>query len=74
MITKPDSGPGWATWVSGALKFRLNDAWTINYGADANGNVMYFDNQGAHNVTEAGNYTVIFFFGFIPGPGRNIPV
>ncbi|RYD86036.1 MAG: SusF/SusE family outer membrane protein, partial [Sphingobacteriales bacterium] len=52
------------TWtgnlVAGALKFRLNDAWATNYGTDTNGTVMYFDNQGAHNVTEAGNYTVTF--------------
>lgn len=52
------------TWtgdlISGALKFRLNDAWTVNYGTDANGTVMYFDNQGAHNVTTAGTYKVTF--------------
>ena len=52
------------TWtgnlVPGALKFRLNDSWTVNYGADANGTVMYFDNQGAHNVAAGGNYTVTF--------------
>jgi len=52
------------TWTgnltAGALKFRLNNQWTVNYGTDTNGNIMYFDNQGAHNVTEAGNYTVTF--------------
>lgn len=52
------------TWtgdlVPGALKFRLNDSWTVNYGTDANGTVMYFDNQGAHNVTDAGTYKVTF--------------
>tara|TARA_R110002051_G_scaffold69946_1_gene125779 strand:+ start:11441 stop:12514 length:1074 start_codon:yes stop_codon:yes gene_type:complete len=52
--------------VSGALKFRLNNEWTINYGTeDGNsGNVvdavMYLDNPGAHNIIEAGNYEVTF--------------
>ena len=47
--------------VPGALKFRLNDAWTINYGANnSTDGIMYFDNQGAYTVTDAGNYTVTF--------------
>lgn len=52
--------------VAGALKFRLNDAWTVNYGSAngengeiANGTVL-LDNQGAHTINEAGNYTVTF--------------
>lgn len=52
--------------VPGALKFRLNDEWTINYGTeDGNsGNIMdgtmYLDNPGAHSITAAGNYEVTF--------------
>lgn len=52
--------------VPGALKFRLNDAWTINYGS-ANGETgelasgtVVLDNSGAHNIEESGNYTVTF--------------
>jgi len=62
--------------VSGALKFRLNDQWTINYGTDANGNSMLLDNQGAHNVTEAGNYTVVFSLASYPeanAPASSFP-
>jgi len=47
--------------VAGALKFRLNDSWIINYGAnDNNGNTMFLDNQGAYTIGEAGNYKVTF--------------
>ncbi|TRX39433.1 SusE domain-containing protein [Flavobacterium restrictum] len=47
--------------LAGALKFRLNDAWTINYGAKNNNDgIMYLDNQGAYDVAEAGNYEVTF--------------
>tara|TARA_R110002050_G_scaffold261556_1_gene401569 strand:- start:22991 stop:24379 length:1389 start_codon:yes stop_codon:yes gene_type:complete len=52
--------------VPGALKFRLNNEWTINYGTeDGNsGNIvdgtLYLDNPGAHSITEAGNYEVTF--------------
>lgn len=55
--------------VPGALKFRFNNAWTINYGTtDGNsGNIangtMNFDNPGAHTITEAGNYEVTFSVG-----------
>lgn len=52
--------------VSGALKFRLNDAWTTNYGS-ANGEnglvtdgSVLLDNSGAHTINDAGNYTVTF--------------
>jgi hypothetical protein len=52
--------------VPGALKFRLNDTWTINYGSAngeageiANGTVV-LDNSGAHTINDAGNYTVTF--------------
>lgn len=52
--------------VPGALKFRLNDEWANNYGTtDGNSGdivdgIMYFDNPGAHTITEAGNYEVTF--------------
>ncbi|WP_299106899.1 SusF/SusE family outer membrane protein [uncultured Winogradskyella sp.] len=52
--------------VPGALKFRLNDEWAVNYGTeDGNsGNIvdgiMYLDNPGAHNITDAGTYEVTF--------------
>lgn len=45
----------------GALKFRANNEWTINYGpADSNSleGTLIFDDPGAINITEAGNYTV----------------
>lgn len=52
--------------VPGALKFRLNDAWTTNYGSAngengeiTNGSVL-LDNSGAHSINEAGSYTVTF--------------
>jgi hypothetical protein len=48
--------------MPGALKFRLNDSWTINYGPFNNDEgVVYLDNPGAHTITEAGNYVVTFF-------------
>jgi hypothetical protein len=58
--------PAAKTWsvtvalVPGALKFRANDAWDINYGpADSNaltGNLIQTD--GAITIATAGNYTV----------------
>ena len=48
--------------VPGALKFRANDAWDINYGpADANAlaGKLIFNDPGAITITDAGNYTVI---------------
>ncbi len=58
--------PATKTWsvivalVPGALKFRANDAWDINYGpADTNaltGNLIQTD--GAITIATAGNYTV----------------
>ena len=45
----------------GALKWRLNDAWTINYGPRNNDEgIAYLDDQGAHNISEAGMYEVTF--------------
>lgn len=49
----------------GALKFRANDEWTINYGpADTNAleGTLLFDDPGAINIVEAGNYTVTVDF------------
>lgn len=47
--------------VPGALKFRLNNAWTINYGpADASTNTINLDNGGAYDIPEAGLYEVTF--------------
>jgi hypothetical protein len=51
--------------IPGALKFRANDAWTINYGpADSNAlnGYLIFDDPGAINISEAGNYTVTVDF------------
>jgi hypothetical protein len=47
--------------VPGALKFRANDAWDINYGpADANAltGKLIFNDPGAVTIVDAGNYTV----------------
>jgi hypothetical protein len=47
--------------VPGALKFRANDAWTINYGpADTNAltGTLIFNDPGAITVANAGNYTI----------------
>lgn len=47
--------------VSGALKWRLNDSWTVNYGPINNTDgIAYFDNQGAHTIGVAGTYIVTF--------------
>jgi len=42
------------------LKFRANDAWTINYGpaADALTGVLQFNNPGSITIPSDGNYTV----------------
>lgn len=59
--------------VPGEIKFRLNDAWTINYGSGGgeNGEIsdgtVLLDNQGAHFINEAGNYTVTFAVNQEPG-------
>ncbi|PIB34000.1 hypothetical protein BFP72_00410 [Reichenbachiella sp. 5M10] len=53
-----------ADLVVGALKFRANDAWDINYGvADITSlrGQLYFDG-GSYDVKEDGNYTVILSF------------
>lgn len=49
--------------VPGALKFRLNDSWTINYGPNNNSDtVVYLDNPGAYTIPEAGTYEVTFAY------------
>jgi starch-binding outer membrane protein SusE/F len=51
--------------VPGALKFRANNAWTINYGPADSGaleGTLIFDDPGAINITEAGSYTVTVDF------------
>jgi hypothetical protein len=50
-----------ADLVPGNVKFRLNNTWTINYGAKNNDEgIMYLDNSGAHYVGEAGTYEITF--------------
>lgn len=47
--------------VPGALKFRLNNSWTINYGpADPTTNTINLDNGGAYDIPTAGLYEVTF--------------
>ncbi|WP_264564332.1 SusE domain-containing protein [Flavobacterium sp. N3904] len=50
-----------ADLIPGNVKFRLNNAWTINYGAKNNTDgIMYLDNSGAYYVGEAGTYEITF--------------
>jgi hypothetical protein len=50
-----------ADLVPGALKFRLNNDWAVNYGPkDATTNTINRDDQGAYTITEAGTYEVTF--------------
>lgn len=52
--------------AGGSFKFRANDAWVIDFGVDANGNLVYADNPffgytgGLNNlkVPSDGNYTI----------------
>jgi hypothetical protein len=47
--------------VSGALKFRLNNSWDVNYGANNNTDgLMFYNNPGAYTVNTAGTYLVTF--------------
>lgn len=47
--------------VVGEFKFRLDDAWTVNYGD--NGNNLSLEDAGANiPVTVAGNYTIVVDF------------
>ena len=47
--------------VAGALKFRLNDQWNVNYGSpNSTDFIAYLDDPGAHDVAAAGNYHVTF--------------
>ena len=52
--------------VAGAVKFRLNNTWTINYGPAGNpsgpttiGTVL-LDNPGAHTIITPGNYVITY--------------
>jgi hypothetical protein len=50
-----------ADLVPGALKFRANDQWTINYGPkDTNAltGTLIFNDPGAVTINAAGNYTI----------------
>ena len=50
-----------ANLVAGALKFRLNDDWGVNYGPkDPASNTINRDDQGAYTIGEAGTYEVTF--------------
>lgn len=50
-----------ANLVPGALKFRLNDNWSVNYGpADPSTNTVNLDNGGAYDIGEAGLYEITF--------------
>lgn len=50
-----------AELVPGALKFRLNNKWDVNYGPkDASTNTINRDDQGAYTIGEAGTYDVTF--------------
>ncbi len=52
--------------LAGAVKFRLNDAWTVNYGpagspaGDTNSGTVLNDAPGAHTINAAGNYEITF--------------
>jgi hypothetical protein len=50
-----------ADLIPGAVKFRLNNEWTVNYGARNNDDgIVYLDDPGAHNISEAGTYEITF--------------
>ena len=52
--------------ISGALKFRLNDSWAINYGpagapsGNITNGVVLYDNPGAHTINTAANYEITY--------------
>lgn len=59
---------------AGNLKFRLNDSWTINYGAKNNDEgIMYLDNSGAHYIGEAGTYEITFTINDIDPANNGYP-
>ena len=50
-----------ADLLPGAVKFRLNDNWTINYGpADPSTNTINLDNGNSYSIGEAGTYEITF--------------
>lgn len=62
--------------VPGALKFRLNDGWAINYGpvGEFSGNqpdgTVNLDASGAHSIIQAGTYKVTFKLNPDPATAR----
>lgn len=45
----------------GALKFRLNNSWDINYGQkDSTSGEAFLDDSGAYSISESGTYVVTF--------------
>jgi hypothetical protein len=52
--------------LAGAVKFRLNDAWTVNYGpagspaGNTNSGTVLNDAPGAHTINANGNYEITF--------------
>ena len=50
-----------ANLVPGALKFRLNNSWTVNYGpANPSTNTINLDNPNAYDILESGTYDITF--------------
>lgn len=50
-----------ANLKAGNVKFRLNNAWTINYGPkNVTDGLVYFDDPGAYFIGEAGIYNITF--------------
>ena len=50
-----------ANLVAGNVKFRLNNAWTINYGPkNTTDGLVYYDDPGAYFIGEAGIYDITF--------------
>jgi hypothetical protein len=50
-----------ANLISGNVKFRLNNTWTINYGhKNVTDGLVYLDDPGAYYIGEAGSYEITF--------------
>ena len=49
-----------ADLTPGAVKFRKNDSWAVNYGPRNNDDgILYLDDPGAHGISEAGTYEIV---------------
>jgi hypothetical protein len=47
--------------IPGAVKFKLNNNWSVNYGpADPSTNTINLDNGGSYSIAEAGKYEITF--------------